>query len=265
MGIPAPVDTAEAVDMVLTGLSYLAAEPDSIAPYFSAMLGVAPLREDSGSILYRTQRGETVEILRPEALRARYAGRVPACSALSAYGIGLKIAVSELDSCRRRSTRPRSPEIRMFLPLSETEVDGRSGEMFARTPRQTDLAIFDQHVPVGRGDINVPLPDRLLLARMGSSEAAHSPQQIGKNAATLPDMGDDEHSARIIGGNGLRYLPDSVETAGGAADDDHVAVRRMLRALSCHVLFLHAASDSRPSRRPVRSTAVVELCSGPAA
>jgi hypothetical protein len=89
----------------VTGLSYVAEEPDSIAPYFSAMLGVPPVRQDSGSMLYRTPRGETVEILRPAALGARYAGRVPGCSALRAYGIGLKIAVAKLDSCRRLLAR----------------------------------------------------------------------------------------------------------------------------------------------------------------
>ena len=101
----------------VTGLSYVAAEPESITPYFSAMLGVTPVRQDSGSMLYRTARGETVEILRPEALGARYASRVPACAALSAYGIGLKIAVAELDSCRRLLARNKVPSIEISRGL----------------------------------------------------------------------------------------------------------------------------------------------------
>lgn len=85
----------------VTGLSYVAAQPASIAPYFSAMIGLPPVREDAGSIIYRTQRGETVEILRSAALGARFAGRVPACAALSGYDIGLEIAVADLGACRR--------------------------------------------------------------------------------------------------------------------------------------------------------------------
>jgi len=60
-------------------------------------------------MLYRTPRGETVEILAPAALDARYAGRVPACAALRAYGIGLQIAVADLDSCRRLLARNDVP------------------------------------------------------------------------------------------------------------------------------------------------------------
>ena len=68
-------------------------------------------------MLYRTARGETVEILRPEALGARYASRVPACAALSAYGIGLKIVVAELDSCRRLLARNKVPSIEISRGL----------------------------------------------------------------------------------------------------------------------------------------------------
>jgi hypothetical protein len=84
----------------VTGLSYVANEPARIIPYFSAMLGAPPIRQEPGSVVYRTRRGETVEILKPDALDARYAGRVSRCAALPAYGIGLEIAVTDLDSCR---------------------------------------------------------------------------------------------------------------------------------------------------------------------
>ena len=101
----------------VTGLSYVAEEPDSIAPYFSAMLGAAPVRQESGSMFYRTPRGETVEILRPEALGARYAGRVPSCATLRAYGIGLQVAVAEVDSCRRLLARNKVESIEVSSGL----------------------------------------------------------------------------------------------------------------------------------------------------
>jgi hypothetical protein len=68
-------------------------------------------------MLYRTARGETVEILRPEALGARYAGRVPTCAALRAYGIGLRIAVAELGSCRRLLARNNVPSVEVSQGL----------------------------------------------------------------------------------------------------------------------------------------------------
>jgi hypothetical protein len=84
----------------VTGLSYVAERPTSIAPYFSAIIGLPPVSEEGGSVIYRTRRGETVEILKPAALGARFAGRVPTCSTLSAYGIGLTIAAADLAACR---------------------------------------------------------------------------------------------------------------------------------------------------------------------
>lgn len=95
----------------IAGLSYVAAQPASIAPYFSAMIGLPPVSEDGGSVIYRTQRGETVEILKPAMLGARFADRVPACSALSAYGIGLRIAVADLAACRDLLRRNGVPSV----------------------------------------------------------------------------------------------------------------------------------------------------------
>ena len=68
-------------------------------------------------MFYRTPRGETVEILRPEALGARYAGRVPSCATLRAYGIGLQVAVAELDSCRRLLARNKGESIEVSSGL----------------------------------------------------------------------------------------------------------------------------------------------------
>src|SRR5215813_9169336 len=94
-----------------TRLSCVAQQPASIAPYFSAMIGLPPVSGDGGSVIYRTQRGETVEILEPAALGARFAGRVPACSALSAYGIGLRFAVADLAACRDLLARNGVPMV----------------------------------------------------------------------------------------------------------------------------------------------------------
>ena len=46
---------------------------------------------------------------------------------------------------------------------------------------------------------------------------------MGKDAAALPDMGDDEDGPRKIDGQNLRYRAECVETTGGGADDDYVA------------------------------------------
>src|SRR5215831_4204089 len=93
---------------------------------------------------------------------------------------------------------------------------------------------------IGRRDVNVAPSGRFLFPRVRRGKLASSSHQIGQNATALPDMGDDKHGARVIGGKGLRYFQEGIETAGRAANDDHVTARQMLRTLSSHVHFLRA-------------------------
>src|SRR3954471_16169616 len=117
--------------------------------------------------------------------------------------------------------------------------------MLAGPPRQADMAVLDQHMLVGRRDIDVALPDRLPFSRMRSCQLAYSSQQIGQDAARLPDMGNDKHRSRMISGQGFRDSTQGVETACGSADYDYIAARRVFGAVSCHILSLRTGPAGR--------------------
>jgi hypothetical protein len=113
---------------------------------------------------------------------------------------------------------------------AKQRVDSRPGKVLARTPRQTHPTVLDQHVPVGRGDVNVAFPDRLLFARMRSGEFARSSQQIGEYAAALPDMSDDKNRTGKFCWKHSGDRTERVEAAGRRADRDHIAPHQMAGA-----------------------------------
>jgi hypothetical protein len=71
--------------------------------------------------------------------------------------------------------------------------------MLARTSGQADIAVGEQHVPVRRRNVDMAAPDRLLFSRVRGGKFSRLSQQIGQNAAALPDMGDDKQRPRVIG------------------------------------------------------------------
>lgn len=83
----------------ITKLTYVAQDPGAFTGYFSAMLGSSPMHDKDGAVTYLTKRGETVELLTPAKLRAKF-GEFQPCTKLAAYGIGLEIAVADLAACR---------------------------------------------------------------------------------------------------------------------------------------------------------------------
>ena len=83
----------------ITKLTYVAEDPEGLTGYLSAMLGSPPTHQGDGAVSYRTARGETVELLTPAKLQANFGGEFQPCSKLSAYGIGLEIAVADLAAC----------------------------------------------------------------------------------------------------------------------------------------------------------------------
>jgi hypothetical protein len=84
----------------VTKLTYVAQDPQAFTDYISAMIGFPPTRQEDGVVSYRTKRGETLELLTPAKLQAQFGGEFQPCTKLSAYGIGLEIAVTDLDACR---------------------------------------------------------------------------------------------------------------------------------------------------------------------
>ena len=84
----------------ITKLTYVAEDPEGLTGYLSAMLGSPPTHQGDGAVSYRTARGEIVELLTPAKLQVKFGGEFRACAKLSAYGIGLEIAVADLAACR---------------------------------------------------------------------------------------------------------------------------------------------------------------------
>lgn len=91
-------NTAERV----TALIYVSQNPSDETEYVSSLLGTGPSLSRPDRVTFMTPRGERIEFLSPDLLGACYGEALPPwCPALSAYGVALEVAVSDLGQCRK--------------------------------------------------------------------------------------------------------------------------------------------------------------------
>jgi hypothetical protein len=113
--------------------------------------------------------------------------------------------------------------------------------MLAGPAGQAHPSILDQHVTVGRRDVDVAGPDRLVFSRVGHRQLARPSEQIGEDGAASPDMGHDQHGPREIRGQGASDRQEPIETPRGTADCNQVAPNRspgLFKFVRCHPAFL---------------------------
>jgi glyoxalase-like protein len=90
-------NTAEKVET----LTYMAALPQADEDSFAKMLGYGANISNVDQVAFQTPRGEVLEILSPTRCREKYGRLAPQwIPSLGGYGVGLALAVSDLDRCR---------------------------------------------------------------------------------------------------------------------------------------------------------------------
>ena len=106
---------------------------------------------------------------------------------------------------------------------AEQRIDGRAGEMLARSARQPDMAALDQHVPVWRRGIDPAGPDRLAILSVGRRQRGGALQQFRQAASVRPDVRNDQDAAGEVASKSAGDVKDRGEGSRGTADRDDVA------------------------------------------
>ncbi len=82
-------------------LTYVSENPAADTEYFAALFGAPPVRTSSTEVAFLTPRGESVEVIAPSLLEARFGAAAPAwCGLLGGYGVAMEFRVENLGRSR---------------------------------------------------------------------------------------------------------------------------------------------------------------------
>ena len=108
---------------------------------------------------------------------------------------------------------------------AEKRIDGGSVQVFSRTLEHTEMVVLDEHMEVGRSDVDVTSFYAIAVGGVGDGQAGGSGENLRKKTVAVSgSVNHDEHSGFKVSGKGGQQLLEGLNAPGGSSDDDPIAV-----------------------------------------